>query len=47
MFRSELCESREERISLQDVDGSALTLLIDYIYTSEIKVTEENVQVSQ
>ncbi|XP_071828759.1 kelch-like protein 2 [Apostichopus japonicus] len=44
MFRSELCESREERISLQDVDGSALTLLIDYIYTSEIKVTEENVQ---
>lgn len=44
MFRSELCESREERISLQDVDGSALTLLIDYMYTSEIKVTEDNVQ---
>lgn len=38
-------ESRQDRIVLQGIDGSALQLLIDYVYTAEVLVTEENVQV--
>ncbi|XP_064120222.1 ring canal kelch homolog [Macrobrachium nipponense] len=38
-------ESRQDRIVLQDIDGNALQLLIDYVYTAEVLVTEENVQV--
>lgn len=39
-------ESKQDRITLQGVDHQALTLLIEYVYTSEVQVTEENVQVS-
>lgn len=39
-------ESRQERIVLQGIDPQALQLLIDYVYSSEVHVTEENVQVS-
>ncbi len=46
MFTGELSESRAHKILLQEVDGKALGLLIDFVYTSEIQVTEENVQVS-
>lgn len=46
-FSSGFEESRQDRIVLQDIDGSALQLLIDYVYTAEVLVTEENVQVSQ
>ena len=45
MFTGELSESRAQKILLQEVDGKALGLLIDFVYTSEIQVTEENVQV--
>ncbi|MCL4126264.1 UNVERIFIED_CONTAM: hypothetical protein GTU68_008791, partial [Idotea baltica] len=38
-------ESRQERITLQDIDGSALQLLIEYVYNAEVLVTENNVQV--
>lgn len=38
-------ESRADRITLQEIDGQALNLLIDYIYSAEISVTEDNVQV--
>lgn len=38
-------ESRADRITLQGVDGQALQLLVDYVYSSEIGVTEDNVQV--
>ncbi|XP_066901681.1 kelch-like protein 3 isoform X4 [Halyomorpha halys] len=38
-------ESRQERIVLQGLDPYALQLLVDYVYTSEIHVTEDNVQV--
>ncbi|CAG9831494.1 unnamed protein product [Diabrotica balteata] len=38
-------ESRQDRIVLQEVDQQALMLLIEYIYTSEVSVTEDNVQV--
>lgn len=38
-------ESKQGRITLQGVDPYALQLLVDYVYTSEVQVTEENVQV--
>ncbi|XP_057671404.1 ring canal kelch homolog [Diorhabda carinulata] len=38
-------ESRQDRIVLQEVDQQALMLLIEYVYTSEVSVTEDNVQV--
>ena len=46
MFTGELSESKSDRITLQEMDPEALLLLIDFVYTSEIHVTEENVQVS-
>lgn len=38
-------ESKQDRITLQGVDYQALLLLVEYVYTSEVQVTEENVQV--
>lgn len=38
-------ESRQDRITLQGVDHRALQLLIEYVYTSVVEVTEDNVQV--
>lgn len=45
MFTGDLAEAKSDRITLQEIDPSALVLLIDFVYTSEIQVTEENVQV--
>ena len=45
MFTQDLAEAKADRITLQEIDPKALVLLIDFIYTSEIHVTEENVQV--
>ena len=45
MFNIEFEESRQKRIMIQEVDPKALRLLLDYVYTSEIKVNEQNVQV--
>lgn len=44
MFTSKLSESRTERILLQQIDGKTLSALVDFIYTSEIRITEDNVQ---
>lgn len=41
-----MSESKAKKIEIKDVDGQTLRKLIDYIYTAEIEVTEENVQVS-
>ena len=38
-------ESHQKRIVLQDIDPKALALLLDYIYSSEILIKEENAQV--
>jgi len=38
-------ESKQDRITLQGVDSQALQLLVEYVYSSEVHVTEENVQV--
>uniref|UniRef100_A0A8B9PBU2 Kelch like family member 2 n=1 Tax=Apteryx owenii TaxID=8824 RepID=A0A8B9PBU2_APTOW len=45
MFTGEMSESRAKRVRIKEVDGWTLRMLIDYIYTAEIQVTEENVQV--
>lgn len=46
MFTGELSEAKADRITLQEIDPPALQQLIDFMYTSQIQVTEENVQVS-
>ena len=46
MFTGDLAEAKSDRIILQEVDPAALVLLIDFVYSSEIQVTEENVQVT-
>lgn len=38
-------ESRQDRITLQGVDFHALELLVEYVYTTLVDVTEDNVQV--
>ncbi|XP_074647308.1 kelch-like protein 3 [Tubulanus polymorphus] len=45
MFTGELTEAKADRIVLREIDGKALSLLIDFVYTSEVHVTEENVQI--
>ncbi|XP_069100019.1 kelch-like protein 2 [Pleurodeles waltl] len=45
MFTGEMSESRAKKVRIKEVDGWTLKLLIDYVYTAEIQVTEENVQV--
>jgi len=46
MFTGDMSESKAKKIEIKDVDGRTLNKLIDYIYTAEIEVTEENVQVN-
>ncbi|XP_054967760.1 kelch-like protein 2 isoform X2 [Pan paniscus] len=45
MFTGGMSESRAKRVRIKEVDGWTLRMLIDYVYTAEIQVTEENVQV--
>jgi hypothetical protein len=40
MFTQDLAEAKADRITLQEIDPKALVLLIDFIYTSELHVTE-------
>ncbi|KPP76371.1 kelch-like protein 2-like [Scleropages formosus] len=47
MFTGEMSESRAKRVRIKEMDGWTLGTLIDYVYTAEIQVTEENVQVEQ
>ncbi|XP_052226159.1 kelch-like protein 3 isoform X3 [Dreissena polymorpha] len=44
MFTGKMVEAKANRIDLKDIDPLALVLLIEFVYTSEIQVTEENVQ---
>ena len=46
MFTGEMSESKQNVVILKEVDPDALELLIEYCYTAQVKVTEENVQVS-
>ncbi|XP_053475596.1 kelch-like protein 2 isoform X3 [Ictalurus furcatus] len=45
MFTGEMSESRQKKVRIKEIDGWTLGMLIDYVYTAEIQVTEENVQV--
>uniref|UniRef100_UPI00398EF828 kelch-like protein 2 isoform X2 n=1 Tax=Pristiophorus japonicus TaxID=55135 RepID=UPI00398EF828 len=45
MFTGEMSESKAKRVRIKEVDSWTLNILIDYVYTAEIQVTEENVQV--
>lgn len=40
-----MTESKAKKVEIKDIDGHTLSKLIDYIYTAEVEVTEENVQV--
>uniref|UniRef100_A0A3B3WH03 BTB domain-containing protein n=1 Tax=Poecilia mexicana TaxID=48701 RepID=A0A3B3WH03_9TELE len=44
MFTGEMTESRAKRVRIKEMGGWTLGLLVDYIYTAEIQVTEDNVQ---
>ena len=39
-----MTESSADRVKINEVDGNALLLLVEYMYTSIINVTEDNVQ---
>ena len=41
----DLAEKHRQEVVIHDLDPLALTLLVDFAYTGEIVVTEENVQV--
>lgn len=45
MFAGELSESKQLNVTMKDVDPVALEMLLEFAYTAEIQVTEENVQV--
>jgi len=38
-------ESNKDLINIRELDSTILQLLVDYIYTGEIMITKENVQV--
>ncbi|KAM4705835.1 kelch-like protein 40 [Rhinophrynus dorsalis] len=44
MFLSELEESKKKEIDIEDVDPDVMGKILHYIYTSEIEITETNVQ---
>lgn len=41
----DMSESKAHQVEIREVDGQTLRKLVDYIYTAEIEVTEDNVQV--
>lgn len=41
----DMSESKAQQVEIREVDGQTLSKLVDYIYTAEIEVTEDNVQV--
>lgn len=44
MFTTDMCESVQERICLKGIEFEAVELLVNFCYTSSIKITEKNVQ---
>lgn len=45
VFVGDMSESKAHQVEIREVDGQTLRKLVDYIYTAEIEVTEDNVQV--
>ena len=46
LYAGDMSESKAQQVEIREVDGQTLKKLVDYIYTAEIEVTEDNVQVS-
>lgn len=46
-FLGNMSESKAHQVEIREVDGQTLRTLVDYIYTAEIEVTEDNVQVGE
>uniref|UniRef100_A0A6J0VEY8 Kelch-like protein 40 n=1 Tax=Pogona vitticeps TaxID=103695 RepID=A0A6J0VEY8_9SAUR len=44
MFLSDMEEGKKKEISLEDVDPDVMGKILHYIYTSELEITEQNVQ---
>lgn len=44
-FPGEMSEKDKSSITMHDVDPGALQLLVDFAYTGEILISEDNVQV--
>jgi kelch-like protein 17 (actinfilin) len=44
-FADDLVEKNQTEVTIHDIDVLALTLLVDFSYTGEIVITEDNVQV--
>jgi len=44
MFTSDVLEAKRERIVIQSLDGITLASLLEFMYTGQIRVTNENVQ---
>ena len=44
-FSDDLVEKNQKEITIHDLDALALTLLVDFAYTGEIVISEDNVQV--
>ena len=44
MFTGNLVESTQQRITINDIEGSIMEFLVNYAYTSEIMINKQNVQ---
>jgi len=44
MFTNDVVESRQNSITLKSMDPRSVEILIEFAYTAQIKITEENVQ---
>ncbi len=42
-----MVEKNQTEVTIHDIDVLALTLLVDFSYTGEIVITEDNVQVNK
>jgi hypothetical protein len=45
--QDDLAEKMQSEVTLHDVDLAALQLLVDFAYSGQILITEDNVQVSR
>ena len=44
MFSNPLKESNQDAVTLRDISGETLTILIDFIYNDNITITKDNVE---
>ncbi len=44
MFNTELAESKQSHVNINSLDSSTMKLIIDYAYTTQLNITDHNVQ---